>query len=125
VARSEQMEGHLAIAKKRARVSGPLILAIGHSTRTIEAFIAMLEAHGVKRVVDVRTIPRSRHNPQFNRDTLPETLRHAGIAYTHMEALGGLRTQVLIHSIRDGVTLRSVATPITCKRQNLKRAWKH
>jgi len=79
------MEGHLAIAKS------PLILAIGHSTRSIEAFIAMLEAHGVRRVVDVRTIPRSRHNPQFNRDTLPEALRHAGIAYTHMEALGGLR----------------------------------
>jgi uncharacterized protein (DUF488 family) len=51
----------------------------------------MLEGYGVKRLVDVRTIPRSRHNPQFNRDVLPETLGRAGIAYTHMEKLGGLR----------------------------------
>jgi uncharacterized protein (DUF488 family) len=51
----------------------------------------MLSAHGVKHLVDVRTTPRSRHNPQFNRDTLPEPLRLAGIAYTHMEQLGGLR----------------------------------
>jgi uncharacterized protein (DUF488 family) len=45
----------------------------------------------VKHLVDVRTIPRSRHNPQFNRDALPEALRLAGIGYTHMEQLGGLR----------------------------------
>jgi uncharacterized protein (DUF488 family) len=51
----------------------------------------MLHAYGVKRLVDVRTIPRSRHNPQFNRDALPETLLQAGIGYTHMEELGGLR----------------------------------
>ena len=51
----------------------------------------MLEAYGVKRLVDVRTIPRSRHNPQFNRDVLPGTLLQAGIGYTHMEELGGLR----------------------------------
>jgi uncharacterized protein (DUF488 family) len=51
----------------------------------------MLSAHGVKHLVDVRTIPRSRHNPQFNRDTLPEALQTAGIDYTHMKCLGGLR----------------------------------
>ena len=51
----------------------------------------MLRAHGVKHLVDVRSIPRSRHNPQFNRETLPESLRPAGIAYTHMKELGGLR----------------------------------
>ena len=51
----------------------------------------MLQAHGVKRVVDIRTVPRSRHNPQFNFDSLPESLHHAGIAYTHMKELGGLR----------------------------------
>src|SRR5258706_12050133 len=51
----------------------------------------MHQAHGVKRVADVRTIPRSRHNPQFSWDTLPITLRQAGIAYTHMPDLGGLR----------------------------------
>ena len=58
----------------------------------------MLEAYGVKRLVDVRTIPRSRHNPQFNRDVLPGTLLQAGIGYTHMEELGGLR-----HSRKDSL----------------------
>ena len=72
-------------------VTQPTVLTIGHSTRTLDTFIEMLCAHGVKHLVDVRTIPRSRHNPQFNRDTLPEALRLAGIAYTHMELLGGLR----------------------------------
>ena len=79
------------MAKKRLRAPRPLILAIGHSTRTIEVFIAMLEAHGVKRLVDVRTIPRSRHKPQFNRDTLPETLRPARIASTPLAAPCGFR----------------------------------
>ncbi|MEO8098531.1 MAG: DUF488 domain-containing protein [Acidobacteriota bacterium] len=67
------------------------VLTIGHSTRPIEAFIKMLQAYGVKRVMDVRTIPRSMHNPQFNRDVLPETLLREGIGYTHMAELGGLR----------------------------------
>ncbi len=67
------------------------VLTVGHSTRALDAFIELLRAHGVKRLVDVRTIPRSRHNPQFNGDTLPEALRFAGIAYTHLEQLGGLR----------------------------------
>lgn len=69
----------------------PTVLTIGHSTRALDTFIQMLRVHGVTHLVDVRTIPRSRHNPQFNRDTLPEALRLAGIAYTHMEQLGGLR----------------------------------
>jgi uncharacterized protein (DUF488 family) len=68
-----------------------MVFTIGHSTRSIETFIETLQAHGVKRLVDVRTIPRSRHNPQFNRDALPETLLQAGIGYTHMKELGGLR----------------------------------
>jgi uncharacterized protein (DUF488 family) len=72
-------------------VNQPTVLTIGHSTRTLDTFIEMLHAHGVKHLADVRTIPRSRHNPQFNRDTLPETLRLKGIAYSHMEQLGGLR----------------------------------
>ena len=72
-------------------VTHPTILTIGHSTRTLDAFIVLLRVHGVKHLVDVRTIPRSGHNPQFNRDTLPEALRLAGVAYTHMELLGGLR----------------------------------
>jgi uncharacterized protein (DUF488 family) len=66
-------------------------LTIGHSTRTIEEFVRLLQAHVVTRAVDVRTVPRSRHNPQFNRDTLPASLKSAGIGYTHMAELGGLR----------------------------------
>lgn len=68
-----------------------LIRTIGHSTRPVEALIEMLKAHGVKRLVDVRTIPRSRYNPQFNSDALAAALDRAGIAYTHMKELGGLR----------------------------------
>ena len=73
----------------------PVVLTIGHSTRTLEEFIRLLQAHAVTRVVDVRTVPRSRHNPQFNRDTLPPSLKTAGIAYTHMAELGGLRHTTL------------------------------
>jgi len=64
---------------------------VGHSTRTLEAFLHLLRAHDVKRIVDVRSIPRSRHNPQFNRDTLPAKLRAAGIGYVYLRKLGGLR----------------------------------
>jgi uncharacterized protein (DUF488 family) len=69
----------------------PAVLTIGHSTRTLEAFVHLLQVHAVRRVVDVRTVPRSRHNPQFNRETLPDALQAAGIGYTHMAGLGGLR----------------------------------
>jgi uncharacterized protein (DUF488 family) len=69
----------------------PLILTVGHSTRALDEFIALLQAHGVEQLVDVRTIPRSRHNPQFNRDTLPTVLRNARIGYRHLKGLGGLR----------------------------------
>jgi uncharacterized protein (DUF488 family) len=68
-----------------------IILTIGHSTRTLEEFIALLKAHAVTLVVDVRTIPRSRHNPQFNRDSLPDSLKKAGIGYICLPGLGGLR----------------------------------
>jgi uncharacterized protein (DUF488 family) len=64
---------------------------IGHSTRPIEAFIALLAANGVTRLIDVRTVPKSRMNPQYNRQTLPQSLAAQGIAYQHMPALGGLR----------------------------------
>jgi uncharacterized protein (DUF488 family) len=74
------------------------MLTIGHSTHPIDEFIRMLEAHGVETIVDVRTIPRSRHNPQFNRETLPALLHAAGIEYVHSEGLGGLR-----HARRDSV----------------------
>lgn len=70
----------------------------GHSTRPLDDFIALLQAHGIRRLVDVRTIPRSRHNPQFNQDQLSESMKQAGIQYVHMPALGGLR-----HARRDSV----------------------
>ena len=67
------------------------ILTIGHSTRTTEDFLGILSAHGVSRIVDVRTIPRSRRNPQFNQDSLSASLRESGIDYPLMKRLGGLR----------------------------------
>ncbi|MHB1334300.1 MAG: DUF488 domain-containing protein [Sulfuriferula sp.] len=54
-------------------------------------FITLLKAHAVTSLLDVRTVPRSRHNPQFNRDTLPDALLTAGISYTHVSGLGGFR----------------------------------
>ncbi len=67
------------------------IFTAGHSTRSAEEFVALLKAHRIDLLVDVRTVPRSRHNPQFNRDTLPETLHRAGTEYLHVAELGGLR----------------------------------
>ena len=64
---------------------------MGHSTRTIKEFETLLIAHNVKQLADVRTIPRSRHNPQFNGDRLPRSLQKVGIRYRHMAELGGLR----------------------------------
>jgi uncharacterized protein (DUF488 family) len=73
-----------------------VILTIGHSTRSIAEFVRLLAAHRVQRLIDVRTIPRSRHNPQFNRSDLSPALRRAGIHYRHVPGLGGLR-----HARRD------------------------
>ena len=80
-------------AEKRTpkKESLPLVMTIGHSTRTLEEFIGLLKTHGVTRVVDVRTVPRSRHNPQFNKDSLPGELKKVGLDYVHMPGLGGLR----------------------------------
>jgi uncharacterized protein (DUF488 family) len=68
-----------------------VVFTIGHSTRSLEELVEMLRAHDVRRLVDVRTMPRSRHNPQFNRDTLGKALRNRRLNYRHMKALGGLR----------------------------------
>lgn len=68
------------------------IFTVGHSTLPIERFVALLRVYGVEQVADVRTVPRSRHNPQFNADALAESLPAAGIAYEPMPALGGLRS---------------------------------
>ena len=67
------------------------MLTIGHSNRSLEEFIAILQAHHVDLLVDVRTVPRSRHNPQFNLENLPASLKSAGVAHVHMPGLGGLR----------------------------------
>ena len=68
-----------------------VVFTVGHSTRSQKDFTALLQAHAVKRLVDVRSIPRSRHNPQFNRDRIASALRRAGISYLHVKDLGGLR----------------------------------
>jgi hypothetical protein len=87
--------------KNTAKVEvSPIIMTIGHSTRTLEEFIRLLQAHTVSHVVDVRTVPRSRHNPQFNKTSLPGSLKKAGLEYSYMPGLGGLR-----HAHRDSINL--------------------
>jgi uncharacterized protein (DUF488 family) len=78
----------------------PCIFTIGHSTRSIEDFIELLEAHGVREIVDVRSIPRSLHNPQFNSDLLKHSLAERHIRYRHIKELGGLR-----HAKKDSINL--------------------
>ena len=68
-----------------------IIYTVGHSTRSIDDFIDILKFYGIEEVVDIRTIPRSRRNQQFNRDELELVLPNAGITYTHEKNLGGLR----------------------------------
>jgi uncharacterized protein (DUF488 family) len=69
----------------------PAIYTIGHSTRPQEEFIALLRRYGIVTLVDIRAMPRSRHNPQFNREELERVLPTAGIRHVHLSALGGLR----------------------------------
>lgn len=76
----------------------PKIYTIGHSSRSIEDFIALLKAHGVEVVLDVRSIPKSLHNPQFEQDTLKASLKGVKIGYRHLPELGGLR-----HARKDSV----------------------
>jgi uncharacterized protein (DUF488 family) len=78
-------------ATRLGDVTPQTIFTVGHSTRPIDEFLRLLKAHGVQRVVDVRTIPRSRHNPQFNRGQLSPALHRVRIHYRHMPGLGGLR----------------------------------
>ncbi len=77
-----------------------VVFTIGPSTRTLEEFVELLKAYGVGLLVDVRTVPRSRHNPQFNKETLPGSLKQYGIRYIHMPEIGGLR-----HPKRDSINL--------------------
>lgn len=70
------------------------IFTIGHSTRTIEEFIEALEANGIKRLVDIRTVPGSRRNPQYHQEALKQSVIEAGIDYVYMKSLGGFRPKV-------------------------------
>ncbi len=74
------------------------LYTIGHSTRTLEEFLDLLQAHGIQELVDVRTIPQSRRYPHFGKDALATALKEAGIVYTHLPQLGGLR-----HTTKDSV----------------------
>lgn len=78
----------------------PLIFTVGHSTHPIDEFIELLKAHDVKEIVDVRTIPMSRHNPQFNEEALKASLKIVHIRYKHSKKLGGLR-----HAKKDSINL--------------------
>jgi uncharacterized protein (DUF488 family) len=70
---------------------GREVFTIGHSTRTLDELVALLDTFAIAILVDVRTIPRSRHNPQFNTDLLSPVLASKGVRYVHLAALGGLR----------------------------------
>ncbi len=74
------------------------IFTIGHSTHSIEEFVEMLKAHDIRLIADVRTIPKSRHNPQYNSDTLAAALQKRAIGYKHLPGLGGLR-----HAKKDSI----------------------
>ena len=76
---------------RKVRLKPDVVYTIGHSTRPVEAFIGLLEGHGVKTLADVRTVPRSRHNPQFNGDALDASLAARGIEYVPFPGLGGFR----------------------------------
>ncbi len=67
------------------------IYAIGHSTRSLESFLEILQAHGVTLLADIRTVPKSRHNPQISRELLEQELPRHGVQYQHLKDLGGLR----------------------------------
>jgi len=78
----------------------PRIFTIGHSTRPIEELTELLRIYNVEEVVDVRSIPKSRYNPQFNEETFKQSLQLVHIRYRHLEKLGGLR-----HSKKDSINL--------------------
>jgi uncharacterized protein (DUF488 family) len=79
------------LTRNGSELDKPLVCTIGHSNRSIVTFVDLLRSNAIVRVLDVRTVPRSRHNPQFNRETLPESLGAVYIGYTHLPGLGGLR----------------------------------
>lgn len=87
-------------ASKSFAASDP-IFTIGYSTRSIDAFIDLLKAHDIKMVIDIRTIPKSHHSPEYNKEELKLFLKKAKIGYRHLKELGGLR-HTSKHSINTG-----------------------
>jgi uncharacterized protein (DUF488 family) len=89
----------------------PTIYTIGHSTYTVDEFVAMLQAFHIEMLVDVRSIPKSRHNPQFNKDELEKSLRKYKIDYMHLGLLGGLRhtTKASINTAWKNTSFRGFA----------------
>ena len=77
--------------KRESSADSPPIFTIGHSTRSVAELVTLLRQVSIDLLVDVRSVPRSRTNPQFNADTLPAALAGAEIGYRHLAALGGLR----------------------------------
>lgn len=70
------------------------LYTIGHSTRSLDEFIAILQAHSIQTLVDIRSFPMSRHLPHFNRESLENSLQHAGIRYVWLRELGGRRKKI-------------------------------
>lgn len=77
--------------RQKGRKAALTVFTVGHSTRSLSEFLKLLKAHGIRRVADVRSIPRSRQTPQFNQTSLARKLRRAGVAYIHLKKLGGRR----------------------------------
>jgi uncharacterized protein (DUF488 family) len=88
-----------ALTKQAGRI---VVYTIGHSTRSFDEFVALLQNFGLHTLADIRTVPRSRHVPQFNRDTLETALPKAGIQYVHLAKLGGLRHGLGARSVNTG-----------------------
>jgi len=95
------------------------LYTIGHSTRSLDDLIASLRAHQIKTLVDIRAFPMSRRLPQFNRDSLVETLPAFGIKYVWMKTLGGYRKKIREDSpISPCGAIASATMPTTCLRQS-------
>ncbi|PSJ16413.1 DUF488 domain-containing protein [Nitrosomonas supralitoralis] len=88
-------------ANEDSAEKAPLICTIGHSNRSINIFIELLQRNEITQVIDVRTVPRSSHNPQFNQDELRKSLKAVQISYTHLPGLGGLR-HARVNSLNTG-----------------------
>jgi uncharacterized protein (DUF488 family) len=96
----------------------PLIRTVGHSTQPVDVLIEILLAHDIERLIDVRTIPKSKYNPQYNREALERSLRDEGFAYEHARTLGGCDIPVRTDQTWAGATSRCAVMRSTCKRRS-------